>query len=460
MYYPWMIPGARIFRTASFRLAALYISLFTASVVVLGVVVFWTSRTVLEEQMRARIETEVSALKGEFQSVGVEGFLAAVRRREQGPGALDYLVQAADGTRLAGDLPNVGAARGWITLDVTGGTSGQNGPEQLRALVVNLPGGGLLAVGDDLDHLKDAQEAIVTALLWVAAFTALLGTGGGLLLSRGFLSRIDTISRTAEAIIAGDLRRRIPVSGTNDDLDRLAKTLNQMLDRIGILMESLRQVSTDIAHDLRTPLSHLLQRLDTARSRAASREDYADAIDAAIADAEAILVTFAALLGIAHIEAASERPDLREVDISLVAETVVDAFAPSAEEQGHPMTGRIERGISILGDKELLTQLLVNLVENALRHTSFGTTIQVSLARAAGQAVELSVEDRGSGIPAEERALVLRRFYRREQSRTTPGNGLGLSLVAAIARLHGAALRLEDAAPGLRVTVTFTAMAP
>ncbi|MGH7191618.1 MAG: sensor histidine kinase, partial [Acetobacteraceae bacterium] len=160
----------------------------------------------------------------------------------------------------------------------------------------------------------------------------------------------------------------------------------------------------------------------------------------------------------AHIEAAAERADLREVDISRLAETVVDAFAPSAEEEGHPMTGRIERGIVILGDKELLTQLLVNLVENALRHTEAGTRIVVSLARTDGDAVQLAVEDRGSGIPAEERALVLRRFYRREQSRTTPGNGLGLSLVAAIARLHGAALGLEDAAPGLRVTVTFRAM--
>ncbi|MGH7159459.1 MAG: ATP-binding protein [Acetobacteraceae bacterium] len=448
----------RIVRTASFRLAALYVSLFTASVVVLGVVVFWTSRSVLEQQMRTRIEAEVSALKGELQSVGMAGFLAAVRRRGQGPGALDYLVQTADGARLAGDLPDVGAARGWTTLHVEGGTDGQNGPELLRALVVDLPGGGVFAVGDDLDHLSDAQEAIVTALLWVAACTALLGMGGGVLLSRGFLSRVDTISRTAEAIIAGDLRRRIPVRGTDDDLDRLAATLNHMLDRIGILMESLRQVSTDIAHDLRTPLSHLLQRLDTARSRAGSRDDYANAIDAAIADAEAILATFAALLGIAHIEAAAERADLREVDISRLTETVVDAFAPSAEEEGHPMTGRIERGIVILGDKELLTQFLVNLVENALRHTAAGTRIMVSLARTDGDAVQLAVEDRGSGIPAEERALVLRRFYRLEQSRTTPGNGLGLSLVAAIAHLHGAALRLEDAAPGLRVTVTFRVM--
>lgn len=445
----------RIFRTASFRLAALYVLLFSASVLVLGAVVFWTARNALEQQIRARIETEATFLTGEFRSGGLPGLLAAVRRREHGVGALDYLVQAPDGTRLGGDLPATASASGWVTLDVGDKADEQSGAEQAKAFVVRLPDGGLLAVGDDMDRLNDVQEAIVTALLWVVGFTVLLGIGGGLLLSRGFLHRVDTISRTAEAIIGGDLTRRIPLRGTRDDLDRLAQTLNHMLDRNSDLMDSLRQVSTDIAHDLRTPLSRLLQRLDMARSGTASLDDYAGAIDAAAAEAEEILATFAALLRIAQIEAASGQSEMQDVNLSQVAETVVEAFAPSAEEQDHRLEGHVEPEIHIRGDRELLTQLLVNLIENALRHTPSGTRIVVSLAHRAGQGVQLSVADDGPGIQEAERSLVLRRFYRCEHSRTTPGNGLGLSLVAAIARMHGAELLLEDAAPGLCVTIAF-----
>lgn len=449
----------RIFRTASFRLAALYVLLFTVSVLVLGAVAFWTTRIALEQQMRARIEAEASFLKGDFKSDGLSGLLAAVRRRVHGVGEFDYLVQAADGSRLAGNLPRIAPAEGWITLAVPAEAGEQGGPDNVKAFAVSLPGGGLLAVGGDQSGLGNAQEAMLTAFAWVIAVTALLGIGGGLLLGRGFLRRVDTISRTAEAIIGGDLGRRIPLRGTGDDLDRLAATLNRMLDRIGVLMDSLRQVSTDIAHDLRTPLSRLLQRLDAARSGAGTLTDYAEAIDAAVADAEGILATFGALLEIAQIEAGSEPLRSEDVDLSLVSNTVVEAFGPSAEEQGRKVVGEVTPAIHVRGSRELLTQLLVNLVENALRHTPPGTRILVSLLRSTGSAVQLIVQDDGPGISAEERSLVLRRFYRCEQSRTTSGNGLGLSLVAAIAGLHNAALSLEDAAPGLRVVVLFKATA-
>lgn len=454
----------RIFRTASFRLAALYVLFFTISVLILGAVAFWTTRNAIEQQIRARIEADATSLLGEFRSDGLSGMLAAVRERERHVGQLYYLVQSPGGKRLAGQLlpvSPVAPGEGWVTLDVPSGGNGRGGPDKALAFLTRLPDGVLLVVADDFDRLSDAEEATLTALAWIVAVTALLGIGGGLLLSRGFLRRVDTISRTAEAIIAGDLERRIPLRGSGDDLDHLAVTLNRMLDRIGALMASVRQVSTDIAHDLRTPLSRLLQRLDVGRSEARTPDDYAHAIDLAMADVQEILETFGALLQIAQLEAGSNGPKLKDVDLSLVADTVVEAFGPSAEEQGRTLIGRVTPEVHVRGNRELLTQLLVNLVENALHHTPQGTSVVISVPHSVAGMVQLSVEDNGPGISAEERDLVLRRFYRCERSRTTPGNGLGLSLVAAIAALHGAEIRLEDAAPGLRVIVIFpSAMVP
>ncbi len=444
----------RTLRTASFRLAALYVLLFAASVLVLGAVVFWTARGALVQQMRARIATESSLLAGEYPALGLDGIAAAIRRRERGVGALDYRLQSAAGARLAGELPPV-SRPGWQTLGVREQPDGADQPERSQALVAALPDGGLLAVGDDLSRLTDVEEAILTALAWAVGLMAVLGIGGGVLLSRGFLHRVDGIARTAEAIIGGDLARRVPVRGAGDDLDRLAATLNRMLDRIESLMENLRQVSNDIAHDLRTPLSRLLQRLEAARAHAGSEAEYARAVDGAAAEAQAILETFGALLRIAQVEAGTARDGFRPVDLGALVETVVEAFAPSAEEDGHRLTGQTARDVVIQGDRELLAQLLVNLVENALRHTPPGTPVAVALAGRPGSGMRLTVTDRGPGVPEAERRHVLRRFYRGERSRTTPGDGLGLSLVAAVAELHGASLSLEDARPGLRAVVSF-----
>lgn len=267
---------------------------------------------------------------------------------------------------------------------------------------------------------------------------------------------MDAISRTAEAISGGDLTLRIPLRGTGDELDRLAETLNRMLDRIGQLMESVREVSNNIAHDLRTPLSRLGQHLEDARVQARSTADHQRALDLAKSEVEALLSTFAALLRIAQVEAGAQRAAFQSVDLSGVVATVAEAFAPSAEEEGRTLLAEVAAGITVYGDRELLTQMLVNLVENALRHTPIGTQVKLSLSAHAQRAV-LIVEDNGPGIPAAERQNVLRRFYRMDHSRTTPGSGLGLSLVAAVAELHSAATHLEDACPGLRIGVTFGA---
>ncbi len=446
----------RLLRTASFRLAALYVAVFTASALVLGAAVYLAARSALEQQMGARIETEASFLHEEFRIGGLDRLLATVQARGRGAMALDYLVQDAGGAHLVGEVPTIIMLRpGWRTIKVPEAAEDGGGPERVRALVSDLGGGLLLAVGDDLSRITELEEAVATAFIWTVGLAALLGIGGGALLSRAFLTRVDAIARTAEAIIGGDLGHRVPVRGTGDDLDRLAGTLNRMLDRIGALMDSLRQVSSDVAHDLRTPLSRLYQRLEDARTHARSVAEYETAVDGAALEAEGLLATFSALLRIAQVEGASPRAGFCDVDLSAVVESVADAYRPDAEEAGHRLEAALEPGIVVHGDQELLTQAVANLVENALRHTPAGTRIGVRLCRDQGAGSCVVVEDDGPGVDAQDLPHLPLRFYRGERSRTTPGNGLGLSLVAAVAELHGAALRLEAGAPGLRATLRF-----
>jgi signal transduction histidine kinase len=307
-------------------------------------------------------------------------------------------------------------------------------------------------VGEDDRHIDDATDAISNALWAAFGLTVVLGIAGGLVLSAGFLRRIDVISRTADAIVDGHLEQRIPEHGTKDDLDRLAHTLNRMLDRIAELMAGMRQVSNAAAHELRTPLTRLRQNLENALAETRSAEPAQGAIQRALAETDAILETFAALLRIAQIEAGTQRAGFRPLDLGNVAETIVEAFAAPLEDQGKALVPSIGKGIRIRGDQELLTQLLANLVENASRHTPKGTRIEVSLA-ATPAGARLTVADDGPGVPPAERKRIFDRFHRLD--RATDGVGLGLSLVKAIADLHGAQIRVDDNAPGLRVMVEF-----
>ena len=451
----------RLLRTASFRLTTLYVAVFALSAMVLGAVVFLTARSALEQQMTVRIETDTDYLRGEFRSGGLSRLVAIVKARGHGPIALDYLIQDQTGTHLAGEIPSTVDLRpGWTTIRIAEASEDNGRPERTRVLITDLGGGLLLGVGDDVGRIGEIEEAITTAFAWTVGLVAVLGIGGGALLSRAFLTRVDAISRTAEAIIGGDLTRRIPVRGTGDDLDRLASTLNRMLDRIGALMDSLRQVSTDVAHDLRTPLSRLYQRLEDARMHARSVAEYETAVDGAVGEAEGLLATFSALLRIAQVEGASPHAGFADVDISNLVDAVADAYRPDAEDGGYQLVADVAAGVVIHGDHELLTQAVANLLENALRHTPPGTRIGITLAcRQTGEAC-LAVEDDGPGVSAADLSRLTNRFYRTEQSRSTPGNGLGLSLVAAVAALHEARLQLEPAGPGLRVTMCFVPISP
>ncbi len=289
------------------------------------------------------------------------------------------------------------------------------------------------------------------------ATTVLLALGGGALITAGFLKRIEEVNRTSRSIMDGSLSNRIPMRGSGDEMDQLAVNLNAMLDRIQALMESVKRVSDDIAHDLRTPLSRLRQRLELARSSVSTPDGYAAVMDQSIAELDVILETFQALLRIAQVEAGTRREAFAEVDLGAVVSTVAETFGPVAEDSGQRLRARVERDAKVHGDRGLITQMLANLLENSIRHCPAGAQIDVTLGRDAGQAV-LRVADSGPGIPEGERDKVFRRFYRLETSRTTRGNGLGLALVKAVAELHGATVELADNRPGLRVSVRFAAV--
>jgi signal transduction histidine kinase len=286
--------------------------------------------------------------------------------------------------------------------------------------------------------------------------TVLMAILGSVIVSTTVLKRVDAVSRTARAILAGDFSQRVPVRGTNDEFDDLAASINAMLDRIEDLMRSMRQVSNDIAHDLRTPLTRLRQRLEHAKRRVHTVEELHDDLGHSIAQVDLILETFSALLRIAQIEAGRKTERTISVDVSTLLCGIVEDFAPAAEDRGQRLVAEVQPQLKAAADPELLTQMVVNLVENAMRYSPAGARISVQ-GRTVEEKIELAVCDTGPGIPPQERDNVLRPFYRLEASRTTEGNGLGLSLVAAIAKHHHAKLTLDDNAPGLRVAVVFPA---
>ncbi len=458
----------RVVRTTGFRLAALYASLFGLSVLVLFGVIYWITSSALRQQLAASIEAEVAALVENYNRGGLPNAAGAIEQRLVSGvhRKMVFLLVGPDGRKVAGDLPQRAPYYGWQKLPAprepgrhSDNERDDDGAHHLIALGVALPDASFLLVGRDAYPIVEVEEAIVRAFGWAFAITAVLAAIGGGILSLGFLRRVDAINRTTRAIIEGRLTDRVPTRGTNDELDRLALNLNEMLDRVQALMESLRQVSNDIAHDLRMPLSRLRQRLEGARLKARTIPEYETAVDDAIADSDAILRTFAALLRIAQIEAGTRKSAFSVVDLSRVVQSIADAYGPVAEDGGRFLTIQIAPDVRVRGDRELLTQMFANLVENAIRHTPAGTRIWLALHRRAEGPLAI-VADTGPGIPVEAREAVFRRFVRLERSRSTAGSGLGLSLVAAVADIHGITVTLRDAEPGLMVLLDFAPNTP
>ena len=368
------------------------------------------------------------------------------------PGGYIFIRDESTG-RSAGNLQAVGTRLGTFSFEVR--RAGRQGSAvTVLGRGVDIAHGIYLFVGRDTSQIAVTRTRILEAFAWIEAAAVILAGLGGIFFSVQFMRRIDAITRTCRSIIAGKFNDRIPMRGSGDELDRLSAVLNHMLDRISALLDNLRQVSSDVAHDLRTPLTHLRNRLEEARRKSVTAEDYAEVVTHAIEDTDHLLAMFAALLRISQIESGSRLAVFSPLSLSDLLQRIYEMYRPVAEDAHQELLRELEQEVRIRGDGELLTQMFSNLVENAIRHCPAGTRIMIRLAM-TDHGPAASVEDNGPGIPAAERDKVLRRFYRLTSSRSTPGNGLGLALVAAIVHLHDAKIDLGDNHPGLCVRTTF-----
>jgi signal transduction histidine kinase len=317
-----------------------------------------------------------------------------------------------------------------------------------------LPDGYHLLLGRKMDDLERFGERITTGLASAAGLFLVLAAAAGISTSWRSVARIEAINATSREIIKTGLRERIPLRGTGDEWDGLAENLNSMLDRIEDLVQSNRQVSDNVAHDLRTPLTRMRGRLEKAYQRQPDLGEYHALIGEVISELDEILRTFSSLLRITQIEARDRMAGFRHLDLTEIAREVVELFDPAAEENGATLQLALSDQVNVVGDRDLLFDAISNLVDNAIKYGGRRGWVTVAVSNGADGSL-LSVADRGPGIPIEERKLVLRRFYRLESSRSSPGNGLGLSLVAAVANLHGVRIEMADNSPGLRIALHF-----
>jgi signal transduction histidine kinase len=405
------------------------------------------------------IEAEIGRFAERYRVSGLSGLTALIDERlsRQPAGDSIYLLAAPDGTPLVGNLrqwPDVQPDPGGWLIFRLGQATPEGDPEThgARARSFRLRGGYQLLVGRDMHELESIQRLVRRATASGLGMAALLALLGGAVTSWTSLRRIGAINTTVQEIMAGDLSRRIPTDDAGDDFSHLVDNLNRMLDRIESLLEGVRQVSDNIAHDLRTPLARLRNRLDELQKRDDSLAGSSEAVEAAIREADGLLATFSALLRIARIEAGARRSGFVPVDLGRLAADVVELYEPLAEERGCRLELRISRSPAVQGDPELLSQALANLIDNALKHGARGGEVVVTVADSGG-ALSLEVADSGPGIPEGEREHVFQRFHRLDSSRSSPGSGLGLSLVAAVAKLHHVDVRLEDNHPGLRAVL-------
>lgn len=459
------------FRSTSFRLGAAYTLLLLVSVLIILGATYVKSTSEVEGIVRRSITSDIGKLKSSFNTGGPASLQASVAVRS-GRDADDrfYLLSGPDGRVIAGNLPPEVWESGWsetkLKRSVISKSSSLiaaadlNTDHEVRLFALGETVGRFnLMVARNSHVLDETQEIILAALLWGALATTLLALIGGVIVSIGPTRRVDAIAATMRAISAGRFDLRLPVTGKRDELDRLSSDINAMVERIEVLMSSLKQVSTDIAHDLRTPLARLRQKLEATQPDHERAGHPEGAIDGAVAEVDSIIETFNALLRIAQIEAGARKAKFRTIDLSALLAQLFDAFESVAEADGHAMELDVHTGLHVTGDRDLLQQLFANLIENAMTHAPAPARIRIWANRKDG-AIVAGVSDDGPGIPSEERERIFRRLYRLDRSRTTPGNGLGLALVAAIVDLHEAGIDVDDNQPGVTMRTTFRVMDP
>jgi len=453
----------RLLETSTFRLALVYLALFGLSaLVLLGFLYFATAR-VLEQQTAETIEAEITGLAEQYRAEGLERLRQVIQQRSaaQPQRASVYLLTDPLGQPVAGNLSRwpegPPGPDGWMSFEIDVRPDGATVEQRrARAQGFTVAGGFRLLVGRDVEERVQIQILIKQALGWGLAFTLLLGLAGGFLMSRGMLGRVDAINRTTSRIMAGDLSQRIALKGSRDEFDQLAANLNAMLDQIERLLAGMRQVTDNIAHDLRTPLNRLRSRIEVALMREPGRAESRALLEETLADAEAMIGTFNALLEIARAEAGSERGAFEDVDLEALGHDLADLYRPLAEDNGLAFELRCAPGSQIRANRHLLAQALSNLLDNAVKYTPTGGRVALGIERGPSGPV-VTVADSGPGIPHADRGRVLQRFVRLDRTRSTPGNGLGLSLVDAVAKLHRAELSLADNRPGLRISLAFRA---
>jgi signal transduction histidine kinase len=456
----------KLFGATAFRLALAILLLSAIGAGIVLTVIAWQVVSVVDREIARTIDAESQGLIDAFDNAGIRRLEAVIEARKREPGSSLYLLTNPIGEPLAGNVEQIPAEvllhPGFLPIIYRGSGSSDRGRQALVGVYI-LPGGFRLLIGHDLGDRARIGKVMVRALAISLVFFAVLGAVGALFVARRVLKRIDDMNTSAHGIMAGDLTRRLPVSGSGDELDRLAEGLNEMLGRISELMEGLQEVSDNIAHDLRTPLTRLRNHAEAALAFGGDAATYRQALEKTIEESDQLIRIFNALLLIARAEAGGDLGPLQPFDVGEAARSVADLYEPIAEEEGVELTIRAEDGLKVCGNRELIGQAIANLVDNALKYGAPQKGIgdakpDVGItARRAGRSIVLTVADRGPGIAPADRARVLDRFVRLEGSRSRPGSGLGLSLAAAVARMHGGTVDLEDNQPGLRVRLTLPA---
>lgn len=454
-----MFVALPVLRSQAFRIVATYLAVFAVSAIALVGFVYWNTSLALDRETDETIEAEITGLVEQYQRLGLPGLTdVIIGRSVRGEQGL-YILANNDRRVINGNLdawPETRAVdNGFMEFTYERRVGAEPQLRTARGKVFTLAQGFYLLVARDVFERRELESLFRTALLWGAGLMIVLGFAGGVLVSRKFLARLDVINRTSRQIMGGDLTRRVPVTKAGDEFDALSSNLNRMLDRIERLLHGMREVSDNVAHDLRSPLNRLRNRLELAAMRQPQDSETARDFEAAVQETDRLIATFNALLLIAEAEAGSVRETMVDFSLDDVIEGVGELYGPLAEEKRLRFTVRkLGDNATIHGNRNLISQALANLVDNAIKYTPPGGSVIVSLSH-TGFALALTVADNGPGIPPADRQRVTDRFVRLEMSRTAPGTGLGLSLVAAVARLHDAELSFADNEPGLRATILF-----
>lgn len=458
---------ADLFSTTAFRLAILFSALFGVLAAGLFVLIYYVSASFVEGQTAQRLQGELDSLLARYELSGIEGLVDSVQARSTVAGLanLYYLLEDESGNYLAGNLQRwpgdivVGRSqtrfRRAVQLPAIGVLDWDRDESyEVAAKTEAFPGGQRLLVGIGLYEFSELREQTLGGLLVGSIGSIVLALLVGALMGRAMLSRVQKIDSALGDIMAGDLSRRIDSGERYDEFSRLAMRINGTLERVEQLVSSLRAVTNNVSHDLRTPLHRLRSRLEQVAIGSDRSEQCAQQIESGIRDIDEILVTFGDLLAIAEAEAGTQVVELREVSIGTVVETVAELYAAAAEDRDLSFSWEVAADLNVRGKANLISQALSNLLDNAIKFTPAGGRVAVKL-EGGSEGIELSVTDSGPGIPRNRRESVLEPFERLDAARSSPGSGLGLSVVQAIARLHQAHLVLEDALPGLKVTIRF-----